>query len=147
MSSSSNPPNTNTQNLFPKTPLAEVHGARYTVDGVQKSLFTPVDPVFPTFSQDGKWKQILNQDIEGWQRDNLMEFTSRELLDLDALFVTTRSLKPGNLDRRMMFPCLEHYHWETDIQPGTPRWWMMTENLPGPLLATNQIVCPAYRFH
>ncbi len=87
------------------------------LDGTTVSGYSPVESVFPKFSPDPKDLEDidkkrtaqLNRDRETWQREQLFGFTTRELVDLDA--ITTRKLKKGDL-RNQLHPLLKRKNWE-----------------------------------
>lgn len=110
-----------------------------------KSFLTPVDTVFPTnieLSDEQLEQLMLNNAAEIFQRDNFYGFTTRELVDLDA--ITSRYLNPLNLPNRVIAPLLR---WETvpPMQPnGTPRtFYPIGHGFSGVWEASNPIVWSA----
>jgi hypothetical protein len=95
------------------SPWASKYGDRAQRQGLgigSKSFLTPVDTVFPTnieLSNEEIEQLELNKAAELFQRDNLYGFTTRELVDLDA--ITTRHLEPLNLSNPIIPPLLR---WE-----------------------------------
>jgi hypothetical protein len=81
-----------------KTPYANKYGE--ITDGSGRSGLTPLELLFPgrsTTSLNQREKQVY-EDVEEIQRDILKRYTTRELLNTDA--ISTRSLKKSNLCNR-----------------------------------------------
>jgi hypothetical protein len=76
-----------------------------------KSGFTPIRPKLPTNSggSSSQGPQVVpEEDIEKYQRDQLYEFTTQELVDLDV--ISSRKLRPSNLGGEIM-PFLRRDRW------------------------------------
>jgi hypothetical protein len=76
-----------------------------------KSGFTPIRPQLPSIAADSKTQDsraIPNEVIEQYQRDQLYDFTTQELVDLDV--VSSRKLKASNLGGEII-PFLRQNRW------------------------------------
>jgi hypothetical protein len=83
------------------------------------SGLSPIDRLFPQISQG---RTIRDKQVwEDYQRDKLRGFTTRELVDLDA--VTSRKLRDGDLSHEI-HPILSRCNWEKVPDPRYPRTHM-----------------------
>jgi len=94
-----------------QTPWAAKYGAR---EG-GKSKLTPVDSIFPInksglFIAEYQKLNKQNRRMEKFQQDNLYWFTTRELIDLDA--ISTRTLKSLDLLHNPIHPVFAKSRWE-----------------------------------
>ena len=72
-----------------------------------KSGFTPINPTLPIGPPD-KNKESQASKFEAFQKKELNDFTTQELIDLDA--TGTRKLKPSNLGGQII-PFLQQNNW------------------------------------
>jgi uncharacterized protein (DUF885 family) len=89
---------------------------KYTDEPRHRSLLSPVQRLFPERSTDydtARYKAFERQLklVEEFQRDSLSGFTTKELIDLDA--VSDRHLRGDRLSNPMM-PILRQDSWESN---------------------------------
>ena len=119
------------------TPYARKYGEKYK----GKSGLTPVEIMFPfpipgTLPGQTQSKHDY-ETLEEFQRQLLWEYTTRELMNLDA--ISTRSLKPGNL-ANSVHPLL--CHWEDRVNPQFTRngLYPIGHGFNGDWIAENPVV-------
>ncbi|TVY83745.1 hypothetical protein LSUE1_G001148 [Lachnellula suecica] len=99
-----------------KTPMGAKYGVINKATG--RSGLTPVDSLFPVDLKKPTGKALqdrkLDRRMEDYQRANLYGFTTRELVELDA--ITSRNLKTPNISNNIL-PVMGKDRWE--IQPDT----------------------------
>ncbi|TVY29213.1 hypothetical protein LHYA1_G002882 [Lachnellula hyalina] len=123
-------------------------GLKYGVwgnDHIHSGL-TPIDSLFPTsvnrLSPDERLLQQLNKRHEEYQKTQLYQFTTRELVDLDA--ISSRSLKSPDLSN-YTHRIMAYRRWETNVDflSGRTGLYPIGNGYPGDWVATNPIVWTA----
>src|SRR6187402_3468967 len=96
------------------TRYAEKYGEAVMAAGTGKSALTPLEIVFPAdmVTNESMKEAQFRKDIEYFQRQLLWGYTTRDLMNIDA--ISTRLLKPSNLsnDIHPLFG-----FWEDEIDP------------------------------
>jgi len=110
-----------------------------------KSFLTPVDTVFPTgieLSAQELERNAQNRAAENFQKQELYGFTTRELVDLDA--ISARYLKPQDLSNGIIPPLLRWVQRPYKLMDGSPGYFYpIGFGYPGVWAASNPIVWSA----
>ncbi|TVY46902.1 hypothetical protein LOCC1_G002198 [Lachnellula occidentalis] len=123
-------------------------GAKYRVyhNGHSRSGLTPIESLFPInvnrLSLEERHEQQLDKDYEEFQKRLLYNFTTRELVDLDA--ISSRSLKSPDLSN-YTHRIMAQRRWETkaDVSFGRTGLYPIGNGYPGDWVASNPIVWTA----
>lgn len=106
----------------PYTEYARKFGPKSPDRAQGKSWLTPLDPLFPVNWED-KRPDDRHNIIGGYQKQELLLFTTRELKDLDA--ICDRPLRDSTLSGGIL-PILQRDRWEDKPSDA----WLRTDSVP-----------------
>ncbi|KAF7956222.1 hypothetical protein EAE96_005142 [Botrytis aclada] len=106
----------------PYTEYARKFGPKSPDRPQGKSWLTPLDPLFPVNWED-KREDDRHNIIGGYQKQELLLFTSRELKDLDA--ICDRPMRESTLSGGIL-PILQRGRWEDKPSDA----WLRTDSVP-----------------